>query len=378
MSARLLHIVPDDKFTDMAVRQFECACPGANRYLLPGGEAPHTFVRSDDVESYEFSRLAEEIASSDADAVVFHSLRRSFYPVLRSVPPNRKIAWIGMGYDYYPMLTASNQLLLEDTSQLCRPSPGRRALESAMIPVRKMREMLGYREREHDREVLSRITHFAPVLDSEYAMVLAANPWFSPEYLDFNYGTVEDDWTLALPGPESPGGDVLVGNSADPSNNHLECFQLLSRMDGLEGRRVIVPLSYGSSAYRAQILACGRELLGDAFTPLVDFMPPQQYIQTLASCGTVLMNHLRQQALGNILISGMLGARICLNPLNPLYEWLQKRGVAVGSIETLDLDPLTMIEREETRGAIARYWGREPQTSRTLRFVESLCPAPVV
>ncbi|MGP4883030.1 hypothetical protein ACTXQV_67810, partial [Klebsiella pneumoniae] len=70
-------------------------------------------------------------------------------------------------------------------------------------------------------------------------------------------------------------------------------------------------------------------IFGDKFLPVVDYMPIQQYVGILINCGFVIMNHVRQQALGNILIMLYLGAKVFLREENPVYTFLKNHGVAL-------------------------------------------------
>ncbi|MBK7480393.1 MAG: hypothetical protein IPI69_12210 [Bacteroidales bacterium] len=57
------------------------------------------------------------------------------------------------------------------------------------------------------------------------------------------------------------------------------------------------------------------------------------YTRTLQSCGIAIMNHYRQQAVGNILMMIWLGSKVYLSPLSTLYTYLKRIGIKVFSIE---------------------------------------------
>ncbi len=92
---------------------------------------------------------------------------------------------------------------------------------------------------------------------------------------------------------------ILLGNSADESNNHLQAFSLLEKYQKAD-IQIIVPLSYGNLKYTNIVINKGRELFGDKFVPLVDFIPLNEYIDLLARVDIGLFLHKRQQAMGNI------------------------------------------------------------------------------
>ena len=67
------------------------------------------------------------------------------------------------------------------------------------------------------------------------------------------------------------GGNILLGNSATPENNHVDIIDLLVE-NSSENVKIICPLSYGNKEYAATISKYGREHLGDRFVPLDKFL----------------------------------------------------------------------------------------------------------
>jgi hypothetical protein len=93
------------------------------------------------------------------------------------------------------------------------------------------------------------------------------------------------------------GLNILVGNSADPSNNHLEALEkLLPYKD--QNIRIYAPLSYGDPAHAKSVVEQGKEWFGDKFSPIISFMPFDQYLSFLKSVDIAIFNHNRQQAMG--------------------------------------------------------------------------------
>jgi dTDP-N-acetylfucosamine:lipid II N-acetylfucosaminyltransferase len=68
------------------------------------------------------------------------------------------------------------------------------------------------------------------------------------------------------------------------------------------------------------------------------FLPLTEYNKIIRSCGIVIMNHHRQQAVGNILASILLGSKVYLSEKNTILQYLRGIGIFVFSIER-DLKP---------------------------------------
>lgn len=122
---------------------------------------------------------------------------------------------------------------------------------------------------------------------------------------------------------------ILAGNSSDPTNNHFELFQLLGKYSS-EDIEVICPLSYGrNKEYISEIAMEGRRIFGEKFIPLLDFQSLDEYSKTLNSIDIAVMNHSRQQGLGNIISLLWLGKKIYLQGETTSFSYFKSEGVAV-------------------------------------------------
>ena len=106
----------------------------------------------------------------------------------------------------------------------------------------------------------------------------------------------------------------------------------------LKNKKIICPLSYGDNNYANEIIRIGEQKLGNNFEPLIKFMPLHQYNNYTQSCSIVIMNHYRQQAVGNVLTLLWMGAKVFLDERNTLYHYLKRLGVYVYNIKQ-DLRP---------------------------------------
>ena len=64
-------------------------------------------------------------------------------------------------------------------------------------------------------------------------------------------------------------------------------------------------------------------------------MAIEDYNRQIASCGVVVMNHVRQQAVGNISAALYKGARVFLRRENPLFRFFCDNGATVFPMEQL-------------------------------------------
>ena len=163
-----------------------------------------------------------------------------------------------------------------------------------------------------------------------YYPELQSKPW-----KDFFYYPLDIILGKELMNSEVCGNSIMIGNSASGTNNHEYVMRILSKLD-IGSRRVIVPLSYsGKKGYVDHVLQSGRLLLGENFSPLLDFMPLDEYNRLQSDVSVALFGNWRQEAIGNIIVALYLGAKVFLSHVNPVYEWAQSHGLTVYELEKL-------------------------------------------
>ncbi|GAB1414760.1 hypothetical protein MASR2M117_01660 [Paludibacter sp.] len=137
----------------------------------------------------------------------------------------------------------------------------------------------------------------------------------------------------------------LLGNSNDPSNQHLEILELMAKHKSQEFK-IYCPLSYGGTkAYRELVIATGKFYFGDKFIPLVSMLDATSYAKLLSEVDIALMNHNRQQALGNILALMFLGKKIFMKTNISSYYFFLRNHFDVFDIDNIQsLDFNSVVE----------------------------------
>lgn len=135
--------------------------------------------------------------------------------------------------------------------------------------------------------------------------------------------------------PDRASVNVMIGNSGDPTNNHLQMIDLLACFRH-ENMKVVCPLAYGGTdEYRQLVISEGNRTFGNNFIPWLDMKDRQAYAGQLADVDVALMNHKRQQGLGNILALLYLGKKVFVRSDTSSYSFLRNNGCLVYGTESI-------------------------------------------
>ena len=381
MTNTIIHVIIDDKFIDMAIREFEICAPGKSRYLGIKTNKPWKHIKSNKAEALEASEIISTANNPNCRAVIFHTLDDSIKPILENITQKKNIVWIGWGYDYYDRLLkpyATDGLTAPKTKKLIRDHPKKHPTSKVIKSKITSFFQKNLLKNHPEKQSLLKITIFSPVIEDEFNIAREYNKWFLAEYMPWNYGCIEDDFHSTSDGTHTDDDNVIVGNSATPTNNHIEAFEHLARTYQIDNKKIVVPLSYGDPWYRDRIIKIGEGFFGSNFIPVVDYMARNDYNKLLSGCSHAIMNHHRQQALGNIVTLILNGSSVHLNTKNPLYSWLNRQGAKICPIITntpsvrQPLPNLTAKESQTNRQIIEFNFSRRAQREKTKRLCERL------
>lgn len=351
---KILHLVLDNHFTDSAYNLFESVAPLCNTYLLVTirkktkniKETPIKIINTLALKNPLFIKHLEKY-----DIIVLHSLSKSNQELVSHASSKLKFVWIGMGLDYYDLIYENKDILYQEQTQQIVEILSHNQRRSINYILREF-VLSAFYKNTNKKLVIEKISYFAPVIENEYKMVASKFNSNFPEYVSWNYGSTTKIVEGNLKNLVISANNILLGNSASPENNHVEILEFL-RTQKLNHKKIICPLSYGNHEYASIVKNKGRNYFGDCFLALDDFMPYDEYMSVLSSCSNVIMNHNRQQGLGNIVSMLHMGAKIFLNEMNPLYAHFKERGGVIFTINDLYKDP-SMLDLKLTDEDIQR------------------------
>lgn len=331
----VLHVFPDEKFFDGVSNTFDKVEGITNHYIFytPDRNYKFKFIRSQQKIRIETNKKEYYKCFSDKsiDVIFFHSLSNYYYELVLKADSKKVIIWWSWGYDLYQ----TNLINLELFKPLTKKSiktlnkVGLNINESIITRVIKHLRIknLLRRNTKIRSKVISRINYFIPVFPIEYDLIKENNFFNAQLFMERGVFRDFDESLLSHEVPSSD-GNILLGNSATFTNNHIDIIELLKYLK-IQNRKIIVPLSYGEKKYSEFI----KTKVDDRYQILENFLMFSEYEKLISSCSYALSGAIRQQSIGNINMCLLKGIKVFLYSNSLIYKQLKRDGYIVFSID---------------------------------------------
>ena len=334
---KILHIATDEKFINSVNWQFEKMNNLKNCFilLLESIDSDIKYVKlSNNFKIVEknkkgLHRCLKEITKYDL--VIFHGLNYFQSRIVLNTPNKSKLIWFFWGGEFYDNPKISISSIGDKTKDFFIYQTFKDKVKKIIRPLFYLITNQSKTPEQNVLDAAKQINHFGILYKEEMdyfksRKLLSENvSLFKMTYypLEYVFQNIENLRVY--------GQNILIGNSASVTNNHLEAFDFLKDIN-LGERKIIVPLSYGDSKYGQSIKKIGETIFKQNIITVFNFMPLDEFNMLLASCNVVIMNHYRQQALGNIMAVLWMGSKVYLNQSNTLYHYLKRIGIIIFSI----------------------------------------------
>jgi hypothetical protein len=372
----------DEKFTNFSISLFEKCNPYKNTFIIG------RFLEEQKFKIYEAENIKNYLSGSeeyfnyinqcDFDILIVHYLDHNKCKVINNLKSKKIIVWLAWGGDIYNSEFYKQTLYQPYTEQI----------------VRKLNNNLNFKVRGIIKKVsiflllkkdfsivyknaVKKVDYCATIIPFEYE-ILRQWKFFKAKQVFFSNGSFEDDLKdTKLLNSQCNGNGILIGNSISPSSNHLDVFKKLKKLN-LGNRKIIVPLNYGNETkYRDEIMEVGKNMFKDNWLPLLTFISKKEYIKVLMNCNIAIMNHERQQGIGNLVLLFWLGCKIFLSEKSLTYKYFKDKGFIVYSFQN-DLNDeilctnLSENEINKNRELIRSEYSNEKVIERTMELINTL------
>lgn len=356
----ILHLVHDEKIVNRAIDLLETAYPEENLFIVfTRKKFKHVREGKNIFPFQDFIKIRENFKVT---SIIIHYMNsRKINFIKKFYPTTTPIYWIIWGADLYNKLLEPKgfEIIDKDSSYYKSQSLLNTVLAPYNIIKKKIRAKrnIKFIEQKVDYIVTETTENDYDVLVKIYPQ-LQNKPW-----KEFFYYPIDVVLGTELLDKYVDGNNIQIGNSASLTNNHEYAINILSKLD-IKDRKVIIPLSYsGNKQYKECVIDKGNEMLGDNFNPLFDFMPLHDYNKLLTSVNIAIYGNWRQEAVGNILISLYLGAKVFLSYRTPVLQWARNHNLVIFELEKMtqeDIDtPLSREDIEHNRQILLQLFNKE-------------------
>lgn len=342
----VLHFVIDEKVTDQILENFSLVDTGCCFLLFVSSQRQQpSYISKSSKNLFNFNYEEDDInyyiETLKPTAILVHAFHLEYAHAILKIKARIKIAWYSWGFDVYglPRIKPStyssltNEYIFDNISNL---QFGREILKYGLL-----RKIYFFFSSQEDRytvifKALKKVNYFVSYLHEDF--------FYFSKYYKNNFTFIYCPFSTIdqyLGGSKSLTIDknatnILIGNSNALESNHLDAFQIISKVQDVKvNHKIYVPLSYADDEkYKNFVLKAGSDLFGDSFSPLLSFIDRIEYIKILQSCSTGVFYHMRQQAMGNIIAMLYLGCRVYLSSNNPAYSFFTKNKIKVFNLDT--------------------------------------------
>jgi dTDP-N-acetylfucosamine:lipid II N-acetylfucosaminyltransferase len=328
-----LHIVPDSKFTDRFYSNLpELGVTAKNKFVVRSNEGNLNFIKHDlpfaKLYSDEFNARVGD--TSSYEKVFIHQFSPLMY---RWVALNsfRELNWCVWGADVYNLPGVGKNFY----EPLTWNGYSKNSWKKDLLYTTKLYATNMYFKKKAYKKVNNVLTWMA----SEYEYVvktldLPSATWkfffyenqIPYEHLDSMKEGEGQSFPLKVP-------TFILGNSGTDTNNHVDAIQTLSDLE--IKANLIVPVSYGSPDYVSFLKKSVASYKGGSIEFMDTFMAFNDYVRLLLSSDGLIMNHLRPQGYGNILMMMYLDKPVFLNARNLSIADLNRNNLKWKSLEEI-------------------------------------------
>ncbi|MFC2114780.1 hypothetical protein ACFLRI_05470 [Bacteroidota bacterium] len=276
MKDKILHICERSTFLEEIIEKYEEVYPGKNIYLVNiDPKIPYNnkgnfdenleAVKQAAYSSSEYKDFLDE-AIEESFLAVFHNLghkyKHEIAKRIKSEIPMHANLW---GWEIYDDQKLRSAFLKLESLRFFNA----RINKSWKLRLKFWKDSL-YGNKHI--AAIARMSSISTVLKSDYDFLVEQYGITVP-YVPHNYSkisnTFTEDWNEKL------SANVLIGNSASYSNNHLDLLNDIDLSIVENSAKVYLPLSYGDDpVYKESVIKSYREFFGDKLVVLDQFLPP--------------------------------------------------------------------------------------------------------
>lgn len=376
---KILHLITDHQVIERTLGIYEEVFPGCNDVLVFGKDSKSFKRLKNDYTGkiVNYGNLKEIVSKydfSDITHVISHYMSMDKIDFIKMIPENIHVCWEIYGFDLYnqflepmgyknhytnPVLYGKRPFLRKNFGGLLRVL----STVKSILLGRNSSYLLKCQKKKQFDYICNRINSIQYCCGYDAKFVRDYIKRDIPSYEIFNYSL--DEVLGELRGADFiEGKDILIGNSASFSNNHLYVLNYLQKLDIPEDSRIIMPLSYGGiGKYADDVERIYKKVYPAQLKTLRSYIPLHEYNKMFQDLKAMFLPAWRQEQQGTAIMGFYFGVKVFMAERNPLYKWFVDCGFIVFPFETMtseDLNtPLTLEEKLHNRNLVDVHYSDE-------------------
>ena len=364
---KILHLITDHQVVERTLENYERLFPGSNKVLVfsESDKLKHLKTGKDRiiVSRQNIQTVSDCFDFTDIKYIIAHYLTLEMVDFVKSAPDNIHFCWAIYGGDLY------NQFLEPQGYKIYYSSPNnyiKYGLFKKYFPelfdlalLIKGHKYLTKRYALKAFEYVNSRVNSLLCCDCDaeiyfrYSQTRIPHVHISSYSLHETFGELYDY-------PFVDSKNILVGNSASFSNNHLYALKFLKKMTLPEARLKLI-LSYGGSVkYRQEVLKQYQKHFNGKIDAIIEYLPLHEYNKIFTTVGVLILPAWRQESVGTIMMGLNLGLKIFLSQRNPLYKYFIDMGFVLFDIESANAEfirtPLSLEQKQYNRNKLRKIY----------------------
>lgn len=367
---KILHLIIDHQVIERSLGIFETLYPGQNEVLIfekkDSYKHLHKYAICQRVNDSNLEEFVKSYDFSDVKYVISHYMNLWMAEFILQVPRYVHCCWEIYGYDLY------NQFLEPQGLNIYYTHPFKfqkyslfRSLFPNLFNHLLSRRGVKYATNKEKKLLFDRVADRVDSLgvcttgDVEILEKYSGKKF--PYFLFCNYSLREvfgDLWGSEF----TEGNNIMIGNSASFSNNHLYVLEYMKRINF--DSDIVLTLSYGgNSRYRDAVIRSYSKAFPNRIKTLLNYIPLHEYNKSFLGYNSMIMAAWRQESIGTIMLAFYLGIKVYMSEKSPLYNSWKKEGFKIYAIESNDIEhiskPLSMEDRIHNRNLLLETYNEQ-------------------
>lgn len=346
---KILHLINDHQVIERTLGVYEGLFPNQNEILIFSETNKYKHLKKYSsftrVTSNNLRKVAKEYNFGGITHIIAHYMTMEKIDFIKFIPSQIHVCWEVYGYDLYNQFLEPNGFRISDTprykyykysfARIYFPT-----LFNMALYFKGYRYVFKWQKNRQFHYISNRIDsiQFCCSYDAKFIEEFSHRQISSYEVFNYSLSEVLGDLRDS---PFTVGNNILLGNSASFSNNHLYVLRFLKRI-GLDSEiNLIMPLSYGGTVrYRNDVENQYNEVFPGRVRILKKYIPLHEYNKMFLDVNSCIMAAWRQESIGTIIMCLYLGIKVFMSNRNPLFKWLVECKFKVFELELATRDSL--------------------------------------